>query len=128
MEIVIGKFRFDLGEIIRFGFVGVLATLVHYGVYLLLNCWINTSIAYTIGYVVSFVMNFILSNYFTFRTKPSVKRGAGFALSHIINYGLHIVLLNIFLWFGLSETWAPIPVYCLVIPINFILVRFFLKK
>ncbi len=29
--------KFDLLEIVRFGVVGVLATAIHYGVYLLLN-------------------------------------------------------------------------------------------
>ena len=125
MEIKILKYRFDLGEIVRFGVVGVIATAIHYGVYLLLNIYINANIAYTLGYIVSFLVNFVLSNYFT---KPSVKKGFGFAFSHLVNYGLHIVFLNIFLYLGMSETWAPIPVYMLVIPINFILVRFFLKK
>lgn len=128
MEIKILKYRFDLGEIVRFGVVGVIATAIHYGVYLLLNIYINANIAYTLGYIVSFFVNFVLSNYFTFHTKPSVKKGFGFAFSHLVNYGLHIVFLNIFLYLGMSETWAPIPVYMLVIPINFILVRFFLKK
>ena len=128
MEIKILKYRFDLGEIVRFGVVGVIATAMHYGVYLLLNIYINANIAYTLGYIVSFLVNFVLSNYFTFHTKPSVKKGFGFAFSHLVNYGLHIVFLNIFLYLGMSETWAPIPVYMLVIPINFILVRFFLKK
>lgn len=128
MEIKILKYRFDLGEIVRFGVVGVIATAIHYGVYLLLNIYINANIAYTLGYIVSFFVNFVLSNYFTFHTKPSVKKGFGFAFSHLVNYGLHIVFLNIFLYLGMSETWAPIPVYMIVIPINFILVRFFLKK
>ena len=128
MEIKILKYRFDLGEIVRFGVVGVIATAIHYGVYLLLNIYINANIAYTLGYIVSFFVNFVLSNYFTFHTKPSVKKGFGFAFSHLVNYGLHIVFLNIFLYLGMSETWAPIPVYMLVIPINFVLVRFFLKK
>ena len=61
--IKIGKF--DLLEIARFGVVGVLATAIHYGVYLLLNPYMNANIAYTIGYVVSFICNFFLSNYFS---------------------------------------------------------------
>ena len=67
--------REKLGEIIRFGIVGVLATALHYGIYLGLRwMWpfMNVSVAYSIGYLVSFVGNFLASNYFTFRTKPTL--------------------------------------------------------
>lgn len=88
----------------------------------------NVNIAYSIGYVVSFVFNFLLSNFFTFNTKPNVKRGVGFAISHLINYGLHIVFLNLFLFLSISDTYAPLLVYVVVFPINFILVRFAFKS
>lgn len=115
-------------EIIRFGIVGIVATAVHYGIYLILKMWIQVSVAYTIGYVLSFLVNFWLSNVFTFRTKPSWKNGFGFGVSHIINYVLHIVLLNIFIWLGMSSTWAPIPVLLIVVPVNFLLVRMVLRS
>lgn len=117
-----------LGEIFRFGIVGVTATAIHYGIYLLLKMWINVSLAYSIGFVVSFAMNFWLSNVFTFKTKPSMKKGIGFGISHAINYVLHIAFLNVFLWVGVPSNWAPIPVFLCVIPINFLLVRKALKK
>ena len=119
-------------QFIRFAIVGALATAIHYGLYLLL-VWANdigedetlyTNIAYSIGYVVSWCVNFYLSAHFTFQSNTSLKRGVGFALSHGVNYILHIIFLNLFLWLGLSETVAPIPVFCIVIPINFILVRY----
>ena len=111
-------------EVIRFCLVGGLATAVHYAIYLLLQVWIWTWLAYTIGYALSFLMNYVLTNYFTFKTKPTVKNGVCFVISHAVNYGLHIGLLELFLWLGVPGVWAPIPVYCIVIPINFLLVRF----
>lgn len=114
-------------EIFRFGIVGIIATAIHYGIYLLLNLWLNVNLSYTIGYGISFICNFLLSNYFTFKTKPSAKKGLGFAFSHAINYGLQIVLLNSFIWIGVSEGLAPIPTWCITIPVNFLLVRYFLK-
>lgn len=121
-----------LREFIRFAIVGVLATGIHYGLYLLIvwGCNIGeeetlyTNIAYSIGYVVAWCCNFYLSAHFTFKSETTVKRGIGFALSHGVNYLLHLAFLNLFLWMGLSETIAPIPVFCIVIPINFLLVRF----
>ncbi len=112
-----------LREIIRFLIVGIIATGIHYGVYLILNNRINVNVSYTIGYIVSLCCNLWLTAHYTFNTKVTVKRTGGFLLSHGINYMIHIGLLNFFLWLGISETIAPIPVYCVAIPVNFILVR-----
>lgn len=117
-----------LREALRFGIVGVVATGLHYGIYLLLLAWMNESLAYTIGYVVSFVMNYYLTAHFTFRKKSSVRNGIGFIGSHAVNYVLHIVLLNVFIGIGISERLAPIPVYCIAVPVNFMLVRLVFKR
>ena len=115
-------------ELIRFGIVGVIATAIHYGVYWLLMHWLYVTIAYSIGYVVSFVCNFLLTSYFTFRKRASVKKGLGFSVAHGVNYLLHVLFLHFFLWLGVSKSMAPIPVFAMVIPINFLLVRFVFKK
>ena len=112
-----------LREAIRFCIVGVLATIVHYGIYLLLKGVINVSVAYTIGYVISFIGNFFLTNVYTFKTQATAKKGIGFVICHVINYLLHIGLLNVFIWMGVPSSLAPIPVYCIVVPVNFLLVR-----
>lgn len=113
------------GEVVRFGIVGVLATAIHYVIYyLLLQTRMNAGIAFTIGYAISWLSNFWLSAHFTFRKKATVKKGVGFAMSHLINYLLQIVFLEIFIWLGVPTTLAPLPVYCVCIPVNFILVRF----
>ena len=112
-----------LREAIRFCIVGVLATIVHYGIYLLLKGVINVSVAYTIGYVISFIGNFVLTNVYTFKTQATAKKGIGFVICHVINYLLHIGLLNVFIWLGVPSSLAPIPVYCIVVPVNFLLVR-----
>ena len=115
-------------EFVRFGIVGVLATIIHYGVYLLLDRWIEVNVAYTIGYIVSLCCNLWLTAHFTFKTSVTPKRTVGFVVSHGVNYLLHIIFLNLFLWIGVVEKWAPLPVYCVVFPINFLLVRTAFKK
>lgn len=117
-----------LGEIVRFGIVGTAATAIQYGVYLLLIRWLPPTFANTIGYLVSLAFNYIASTHYTFRVKSTARRGAGFVLSHVVNYLLQTVFLNLFLWLGLEKQWAMIPVFCICVPINFFLVRFFLKK
>lgn len=114
-------------EAMRFGIVGIAATALHYGIYYLLQPCINVNIAYTTGYVLSFIANFYLTSYFTFGTKPSWKKLMGMGGAHIVNYLLHIALLNVFLFTGITKAWAPIPVFAIAIPVNFLLVRFVFK-
>ena len=116
-----------VGEFIRFGIVGVLATALHYGIYYLLLHYINVNIAYTTGYILSFIANFYLTSFFTFGTHPSWKKLIGMGSAHLVNYLLHMGLLNLFLFLGISKTWAPLPVFIIAIPVNFILVRFVFK-
>lgn len=117
-----------IGEAVRFGIVGVGATALHYGIYYLLQQVINVNVAYTVGYAVSFVANFYATSYFTFGTSPSWKKLFGMGAAHGVNYLLHILLLNVFLWMGIPKVWAPFPVFSVVIPVNFLLVRFVFKR
>lgn len=131
--------RRKIGEILRFGIVGVLATLIQYGVYRGLLLFIPdgvsvaraqflSSLCMTAGYAISFIFNFFASTRFTFRVEANARRGAGFAFSHAVNYLLQMATLNFFLWIGLSKAMAPVPMFCICVPVNFVLVRFFLKR
>jgi putative flippase GtrA len=122
------KINKTINEIIRFVIVGTIATLLHYGIYILLLHILSTNISYTLGYIGSLLVNFILTSYYTFKGRPNIMRALGFIGSHLINYTLHIILLNFFLWTGINKIFAPIPVYLIAIPINFFLVRFVFKS
>lgn len=136
-----GKER--LGEIIRFGIVGVLAVAIQYGVYLLLITLFsdNSSLPFSEGtgvgfpllancfaYVVSFLFNYVASTRYTFHVRSTARRGAGFTLAHLVNFLLQTLLLALFLRLGLSKPVAMLPVFAICVPINFLLVRYFLKK
>ena len=120
--------RQTIYEVLRFGIVGVVATVLHYVIYWILQHWINVNVAYTIGYFLSFIANYFLSAQFTFREKTTTRNGIGFAGAHLFNYLFQMVLLNIFLWLGVSKALAPLPVYFIAVPVNFILVRTVFKK
>ena len=113
--------RQQLGEVLRFALVGGIATLIQYGVYLLMLYAVSPTLANTIGYAVSFLFNFLASTRYTFKVKTNARHGAGFALSQIL-------MLHIFIAVGFSEKLAPIPMFCVCVPVNFLLVRFFLKR
>ena len=134
--------REKLGEVVRFGIVGGIATLIQYATYLammpilhhLVSSLQGTSdnavatASNTVAYIVSFVFNFVASTRYTFRVKANAKRGSGFLLSHIVNFCLQTFFLNVFMGLGLAKQLALIPTLCICIPINFLLVRFFLKR
>lgn len=121
-------------EFIRFCLVGGLATILHYGIYLLLLKAIKidvvwwTNLAYTFGYVISWFVNLYLTAHFTFKKDVTLKRSVGFAFSHFVNYLLHMLLLNLYLKWGIGKEFAPIFVYLVAVPVNFLLVRFVFKK
>ena len=133
--------RQKLGEVIRFGIVGAVATILQYVIYLaampLLVSLIPSlsgddrtlaTVSNTLAYNISFIFNFIASTRYTFKVKANAKRGAGFTLSHIVNYSMQTLFLNLFVGLGLMKQIAMIPTLCICIPINFLLVRFFLKR
>ena len=120
--------REKLGEMVRFGIVGIVATLIQAGTYCLLVGVLNYVVANTIAYIVSFLFNYIASIHYTFRVKSTAKRGVGFLLSHVVNYLLQTATLAFFVWIGMEKRLALIPMFCICVPVNFLLVRYFLKK
>lgn len=131
--------RERLGEIVRFGIVGVLATALQYAIYLAMlpflealvpswgeHTWVT--VANTVAYLISFAFNFVASTRYTFKVKANAKRGAGFVLSHAVNYSMQTLFLNVFVLLGLTRQIAMLPTLCICVPVNFVLVRFFLKR
>lgn len=125
---VIGKEKRK--EILRFAITGTLVTIILYGVYLPLSyiMYDQPGKAYSIGFAVSFISNFLLSNYYTFKTKPTLEKGILFCVVQFINYMLQIVCFQFFIFIGVSNIWAPVPVWAFIFPINFILMRLSLKS
>lgn len=116
--------RNELMQFVRFVIVGCTAAALHYGCYYLLQRHIDVNVAYTAGYCIALVCNFFLTTYFTFRRKPSARKAVGFGFSHLINYLLHIVLFNSFLYAGVSRELAPLLVLSIAVPTNFLLLHF----
>ncbi len=117
-----------LAEVLRFGIVGLSATAIQYVAYWVGLQMLNHNIAMTIAYLLSFLFNLWASLKYTFRVGGTPGRGAGFALAHVVNYLLQMATLNLFVDLGVSKTLAPLPMFAVCVPINFLLVRFFLKR
>ena len=111
-------------EVLRFCLVGGLATILQIVLYMLLSNVFDHNISLFISYVVCLIINFIMTVYFTFKVKPSFRKGTGFLISHAINFFLQFILLNFFILFDFNKQLAIIPTLSICIPINFILVRY----
>ena len=118
----------DAGRIMRFGVTGSLSTGLHYCAYLLALLVFNATISYTIGYGVGLVFNYFMTTRFTFKKLSSKKNAAGFLGSHIINYLLEIGLLNLLMHFAIGKQLAGIMTLVMIVPINFLLLRFVFVK
>lgn len=126
---LINKNRERIAQFIRFCLVGTVAAGIHYGIYyVLLRLGAGHNLAYATGYILAFICNFIATSYFTFRTGPSWGKLAGFAGSHAVNFGLHMVLLNVFLWMGMHELIAPIAVMLVAMLVQYTILNFVFRK
>ena len=117
-----------LGEVIRFSITGVASTVTTYIVYYICLFWLNPTVSFTFGYIVAMCVNYLLTTAFTFKVKATAKNAVGFLISNGINYVLCAFFLNLFIWCGVGEKIAPIPMYAICIPINFVIVRFIMRK
>ena len=97
---------------VRFAVVGGVATAVNYAVYVVLvRCFDDLwpALAYFCAFCVSIVCNFLLSSYFTFRVRPSARRAVRFLTA------------------GVPKLYAPLCVFLVAFPVNFLMVRFALR-
>ena len=116
-------------EVLRFALVGLCSVVLQYLAYYLLLFFLNPYIALPCSYLISLAFNFYLTTRFTFKVKASKKRGIGFLFSHLVNFLLQFVLLHVFMHcLQLPKQWALIPVLAVCVPVNFLLVRYFVKK
>ncbi|MBL8584981.1 MAG: GtrA family protein [Rhizobiaceae bacterium] len=85
--------RASLGEMLRFGSVGLAATAVHAGVYALLvsSGAVWPQISNLVAFAVAFVFSFLGHHYFTFRNsgRSAGSAAARFLLVALIGYGLN---------------------------------------
>lgn len=125
------------GQFIRFCINGCLSVAIQYAVYwLLLQLTdasgdaqnIKANISYALSYLVSFCCNFIITSYWTFHSRPSWKRLAGFGSSHIVNFFVQLGFLNLYLWLGIPKELAAILAMGSAVPINFAMLHFVYKK
>ena len=117
---------------IKFAVIGVINTLVDWGVFALLSlipffketAWLTEAISYSCGLLSSFFLN----RRFTFKSQVKLfsMRGLRFVIANLLVYGL--TTLGIYLvasWLDVSNTLAKLIVTPLTGILNFVLSRLF---
>lgn len=123
-------YRLYKSPFVRFAAVGAVATGINYGTYTLLilhfdDLW--PEVAYIAAFCVSIICNFILSSYFTFSVDPTWSRAAKFLTAHLVNLANELLLLRLWLWIGVPKLYAPLCVFVITFPINYLMVRLALR-
>lgn len=111
-------------QFVRFCINGCVCAGLHYGIYALLQIWIDLNVAFSVGYVLSFIFNFFSTSRFTFHARPTWGRFVGFAGSHVINYLVNIGAFNVLLSLGIHRLVSPLLAMLVAMIINFLLLKF----
>ncbi|SHE68907.1 GtrA family protein [Streptoalloteichus hindustanus] len=116
-----------LARMLRFGAVGVVNTGVYYGLYLLTRLAIPYLAAHVLAFLLAMVGSYFLNCYFTFRTRPTLRKFLLFPLSNLTNFvvqttGLYL-LVDVL---GTNERIAPLIAAAAAIPITFLVAQFVL--
>lgn len=98
-----------IGDPLRFMLVGTLGSFVQTGFFLLAMTYLGEPaketfmyyVAFTIGFVCEMIPNYFITNWYTFKTKPSWENAGGFVLARAANLVLQLVCLP------LMVAWLP---------------------
>ncbi|AVQ39578.1 polysaccharide synthesis protein GtrA [Clostridium botulinum] len=119
-----------ISSFLRFGMIGVINT-IHYYIWYLLFLYLNIPyiISHTIAFSLSMIGSYFLNCYFTFKTKPTLKKFIKYPLTTLTNYLIStfslVLLVKIFhISSSIAVLWAAI----LPIPITFLVTKHILKN
>lgn len=97
-------------QLLRFGVVGVICTIIDFGLYTICNfLGVPYLISGIIGFSVSLIVNYILSMHFVFKRRNDISRRREFlvfVILSVIGLGIHELLLYIFvdIWYA-GSAW-----------------------
>lgn len=117
--------RILLGQIMRYGLVGLGVTLVQAAVYWVLASYggLHSQIANFAGYVVAVVLGYLLHGRITFAqaqqpvgSADHAARGVRFVLASLLSLGLNASWVWLCVSWQVWATWTPIPAMIFVTP------------
>lgn len=123
------KFALLRQEFPRFLLAGGVNTLFTLVVYWLLLPFTGYAIAYTISFVCGIVSSYALNTFLVFRTGWSWLKLFAFPLVHLLNYVAGLAVMSALIrGLGADPKVAPVLAIVLVVPLNFVVTRAFIKQ
>lgn len=122
--------QFLTGEILRFIIVGIINTLNYYLLYLFFTVILSFYYmgSHILAFVLSMIGSFYLNTYFTYRTKPSLKKFFQFPFTYVVNMSVTSLALFILVdLLHMDHIVSPILSTVLAIPFTFFVSRKILK-
>ena len=115
---------------LRFVVVGFINTFNYYVLYLLFM-YLNMPyiLGHSIAFLISMIGSFYLNCYFTYKTKPTLKKFLQFPMTYVVNYSVTTISLFILVDFlQLNQFIAPLIAAIIPIPFTFIMSKWILDK
>lgn len=121
--------RLHTSKLLRFFIGGVANTSFTYAIYFALNVFMSYHLAFLFAYSSGVALSYCINARFVFETGMSWRSGVVFPFIYLIIYLYSAVLLYVFVGlFGLGERLAPLLVVLVTFPINFCIIRAFLRR
>ncbi|MCW2607020.1 MAG: sugar transferase [Frankiales bacterium] len=113
-----------LGQVVRFGLVGVLNTGAYYGAYLALRQVLPYLAAHVLAFLLSMCVAFLLHSWLTYRVRPTWRAFLLFPLTVAANFVITTVGVGLLVEVvGVDERPAPLLAALAAIPVTFLVTR-----
>ncbi|MCG7343197.1 GtrA family protein [Sporosarcina sp. ACRSL] len=117
-------------EFNAFFIVGVVNTVVYYGLYLggVHVLHLQYVIAHFAAVIISMVGSFLLNSYVTYGVKPTWKKFFLFPVTQFVNIGVTFIVLFVLVeWLNMNSSIAPLAALVVTVPITFVVTGRVLK-
>lgn len=116
-------------ESVRFLIAGSINTVLTYLLYLLVLPWVGYVAAFTISFAVGVLFSFVLNAVYVFKVVLVWSRLIKYPSLYFFQYILGLILITALVeYFGVDDRFAPFVNVVILIPITFMLNRWFFKK
>jgi putative flippase GtrA len=118
--------RTALAQAARFALVGAVNTGTYYAFYLAMlhGAGLPYVVAHVIAFILSMIGSFFLNSWFTYRTRPTLRKFLLFPLTNVANFvittgGVYLLVDRL----GMNDSYAPLVAAVAAIPITFVVSR-----
>ena len=115
----------------KFNIVGIVNTINYYILYMIFIkvFLMNYMYAHLLGFLISMIGSFYLNTYFTYQTRPTLKKFLKFPLTYVVNILIStLAIYTLVQLLSVHENMAPIMATIIAIPFTFFLSRLILNK